>query len=365
MYKFEKTADYVPPTEAPVPTEAPTEAPIPTEAPTEAPIPTEAPTEAPIPTEAPTEPVVGDTFIVAGNATEIFGTSWNGNDANNTMEFANDVWYKEYTVSGAMKDVQLKAVKNGETWIGDETGNNVTFNLTDAGTFTVYCDGEKTWVDGDIVEPISRLDVQSVTAVGNGTADGDGWLNNITWDPAAAANHMTKVSDGVYEIEFTLGEFDPSDVEFKFAVNDAWTHNFGLGDNGIIANGVETDAIYNGSQNLKITGLTAGTTIKMQLDLTGFDFESKTGAKMTVAWGSDTPSYVIGDADGDGTVTTKDATLIQRYDAMMSVGDSFDTAAADVDGDGKVTILDATLIQRYLAGIGTNKYHIGETTGVA
>ncbi len=103
----------------------------------------------------------------------------------------------------------------------------------------------------------------------------------------------------------------------------------------------------------------------MQLDLTGFDFESKTGAKMTVAWGSDTPSYVIGDADGDGTVTTKDATLIQRYDAMMSVGDSFDTAAADVDGDGKVTILDATLIQRYLAGIGTNKYHIGETTGVA
>ncbi len=343
MYKFEKTADYVPPTE-PAPTE-----PAPTEP---------APTE-PAPTEpAPTEPVTGDTFIVAGNATEIFGTSWNGNDANNSMEYANDVWYKEYTVSGAMTDVQLKAVKNGETWIGDETGNNVTFNLTGAGTFTVYCDGEKTWVEGDIVEIIGGLDVQSVTAVGNGSSDGDNWLNNEFWNEKAASNHMSKVSDGVYEIEFTLGEFDPSDVEFKFAVNDAWTHNFGLGDNGVIANGVETDAIYNGSTNLKITGLTAGTTIKMQLDLTGFDFESKTGAKMTVTWGSDTPASILGDADGDGEVTAADAALIQRYDAQMPVGDNFNATLADVNGDGEVDILDVTLIQRYLAGM-TVKYPIG------
>ena len=360
MYKFEKTGEYpVQPTEAPIPTEAPTEAPIPTEAPTEAPIPTEAPTEAPI----PTEPVVGDTYIVAGNATEIFGTSWNGNDANNSMKYANDVWYKEYTVSGAMTDVQLKAVKNGETWIGDETGNNVTFNLTDAGTFTVYCDGEKTWVEGDIVEPIGGLDVQSVTAVGNGSSDGDNWLNNEFWNEKAASNHMSKVMDGVYVITYTLGEYDPSDVEFKFAVNDAWTHNFGLGDNGVIANGVETDAIYNGSQNLKITGLTAGTTIKMELNLTNFDFDTKTGAKMTISWGEEVPSYILGDVNGDGVVDATDATLIQRYDAQML--SYVIPEAADVNGDGEVNILDATLIQRYLAGIGTNKYHIGETVGVA
>ncbi|WP_316638034.1 dockerin type I repeat-containing protein, partial [uncultured Ruminococcus sp.] len=156
----------------------------------------------------------------------------------------------------------------------------------------------------------------------------------------------------------------PTDIEFKFAVNDAWTDNFGLAD-GVIVNGVTTDAIYNGPTNLKITGLTAGTTIKMQLDLTDFDYNTKTGAKMTVAWGSETPSYVIGDADGDGVITSADASLIQRYDAQMAVGDNFDVTAADVNGDGEVNILDATLIQRYLAGIGTNKYHIGETVGVA
>ena len=358
------------PTEAPEPTEAPTEAPVPTEAPTEAPVPTEAPTEAPEPTEAPTEAPVpteepADTFIVAGNDTTIFGTSWNGNDTNNTMTFANDVWYKEYTVDGAINAVQLKAVKNGTAWIGDATGNNVTFNVTEAGTFTVYCDGTKTWVEGDNVMPISELNVQSVTVVGNGSPDGDNWLNKINWDPAAEANHMTKVGDtAVYEIEYTLGEFDPTDIEFKFAINDAWTDNFGLADGGKIENGVETDAVYNGSTNLKITGLTAGTTIKMQLDLTDFNYDSKTGAKMTVTWGSDAPSYILGDANGDGVVDSIDATLIQRYDAQMHVGDSFDVNAADVNGDGEVDILDVTFIQRYLAGMNV-KFPIGEPANVA
>ncbi len=101
----------------------------------------------------------------------------------------------------------------------------------------------------------------------------------------------------------------------------------------------------------------------MQLDLTDFNYNSKTGAKMTVTW--ITPgSYILGDVDGDGEVTSVDATLIQRYDVQMSVGDNFDLTAADVNGDGEVDILDVTLIQRYLAGIGTNKYHIGETVGV-
>ena len=102
----------------------------------------------------------------------------------------------------------------------------------------------------------------------------------------------------------------------------------------------------------------------MQLDLTGFDYNTKTGAKMTITWGEEVPSYILGDANGDGVVDSIDATLIQRYDAQMPVGDNFDALAADVNGDGEVDILDVTLIQRYLAGIGTNKYHIGETVGV-
>lgn len=57
---------------------------------------------------------------------------------------------------------------------------------------------------------------------------------------------------------------------------------------------------------------------------------------------------VYGDANGDGVVTVKDVTAIQRYIADLPV-DTFDADAADVDGDGFVTISDATLIQQYLA----------------
>ena len=279
------------------------------------------------------------------------------------MTLSDGVYTKTYTVDGAYTEIQLKAVVDG-AWIGDETGNNVTFNLTGAGDFTVYCDGQKTWVDGDIVAYDDTLDIESVTAVGNGAEDGSNWLNNITWDPAAEANHMYEQADGVYIISFTLGEYDTSDPEFKFAINDAWTHNFGLADNGAVENGVETDAIYNGSTNIKIEGLSEGTMIEAILDLSDFDFTTKTGAKMTISWGVPAePDYIIGDFDGDGEVTSADATWIQRYDAHFPMPNdiNFNYAAADVDGDGQITIIDATCIQRYLAKIGNyTKWGIGE-----
>ena len=71
------------------------------------------------------------------------------------------------------------------------------------------------------------------------------------------------------------------------------------------------------------------------------------------------PLYILGDADGDGNVTSMDATLIQRFDAEMTVPATFNQDAADVDGDGFVTIIDVTIIQRYLAEM-TVKFPVGE-----
>lgn len=56
---------------------------------------------------------------------------------------------------------------------------------------------------------------------------------------------------------------------------------------------------------------------------------------------------LYGDADGDGSVTAKDATLVLQAVAQKQVG--IDTAAADVDGDGTLTAKDATCILRYVA----------------
>ena len=57
---------------------------------------------------------------------------------------------------------------------------------------------------------------------------------------------------------------------------------------------------------------------------------------------------VYGDADGNGSVTTLDATVILQKIAGWDV--TLNEAAADADGSGAVTTLDATAILQKIAG---------------
>lgn len=67
--------------------------------------------------------------------------------------------------------------------------------------------------------------------------------------------------------------------------------------------------------------------------------------------------YIRGDADGDGKVTIRDVTEIQRKLVNIPTP-KFNEKAADVDSNG-LDITDATAIQRYLAQF-NDPYHIGE-----
>ena len=68
-----------------------------------------------------------------------------------------------------------------------------------------------------------------------------------------------------------------------------------------------------------------------------------------VVTGSSGADNIKGDADGDGIVTVKDVTEIQRFIAELTDFTDEQKNAADVDGNGVVDISDATLLQRYLA----------------
>ena len=59
--------------------------------------------------------------------------------------------------------------------------------------------------------------------------------------------------------------------------------------------------------------------------------------------------YEIGDVDGDGNIAIMDATLIQKYIALLDAISDGAMIRADVNGDGVVSIMDATLIQMYIA----------------
>ena len=69
---------------------------------------------------------------------------------------------------------------------------------------------------------------------------------------------------------------------------------------------------------------------------------------------------ILGDADADGEVNIKDATLIQKYTASLETLSSTALVLADVDSDTDVNIKDATAIQKYIAGMDTG-YDIGKT----
>ena len=58
---------------------------------------------------------------------------------------------------------------------------------------------------------------------------------------------------------------------------------------------------------------------------------------------------IPGDVDGDGFVTSMDASYILQYVAEMGV--EINTVSADVDGDGFVTSMDASYILQYVAEI--------------
>jgi hypothetical protein len=272
-----------------------------------------------------------DTYIVAGSKAEIFGTSWDETNESNKMTKQNDGSYqKTYTVDQAYEDVQLKVVKNGSDWIGDDNGNIVSFNLTGAGNFTVTINPETNVVSvtGDIVQFPTTFEYESVYAVGNGE---DAWLNGAAWDPAYQDNQMTEVSDGVWEISF---ENVPAGTErnIKFAIDGAWTHNFG----GTFSEfGVATDAVYNGD-NIEFDTKNDLQNIKVQLDLSNFDFTTKEGAKFTITSeaveepGGDEPTEKVlySWESPEGTVSETGGTA-NTYNGTAIVDENDDVNAAN------------------------------------
>ncbi|MBQ2943150.1 MAG: leucine-rich repeat protein [Ruminococcus sp.] len=72
----------------------------------------------------------------------------------------------------------------------------------------------------------------------------------------------------------------------------------------------------------------------------------------------DLKNGIVGDADADGVITIKDATVIQKYTASLEELTAATLDFTDVDGDTDVNIKDATMIQKYIAGL-TNRFNIG------
>ena len=228
------------------------------------------------------------TYVVAG-AEELCGVLWKGSPedapANVMTDNGDGTYTKVFTNVQPASGLTLKVVENGadgsQNWIGDATGNNITFNVTAASDVTVKFDSstKEITVTGDGVQFVTNLDIKSINAVGNGDSEDAAWLNGADWDPAA--NPMTEVSKKVYEITFkNVTKFD--NYQVKFAANGGWTDSWGgAAENFTPESGVEFDAAYNG-ENLTVNVPYEFADVTLKLDLTNFDYATKAGAKATV-----------------------------------------------------------------------------------
>ena len=228
------------------------------------------------------------TYVVAG-AEELCGVLWKGSPeeapANVMTDNGDGTYTKVFTNVQPASGLTLKVVENGadgsQNWIGDATGNNITFNVTVASDVTVKFDSstKEITVTGDGVQFVTNLDIKSINAVGNGDPEDAAWLNGAAWDPAA--NPMTEVSKKVYEITFkNVTKFD--NYQVKFAANGGWTDSWGgAAENFTPESGVEFDAAYNG-ENLTVNVPYEFADVTLKLDLTNFDYATKAGAKATV-----------------------------------------------------------------------------------
>ena len=308
----------------------------------------------PEPTTAPAP--AGSTYVVAGSE-ELCGVLWKGSPEEapeNVMTDNGDGTYtKVFTNVQIADSLQIKVVENtadgGQNWIGDNGGdNNITFNVLAACDVTVTYDSNtrKITVSGDGVQIVSDIEIKSMHAVGNGDPDDESWLNGVAWDPTA--NEMEQVADKVYEITYhNVPEFD--NYQVKFAANGKWADSWGGAEEGFTPeSGVAFDAVYNG-QNLTVNVPYEFADVTLRIDLSNFNYATKTGAVATVTVTDAVPKTYIGDVNGDGKIDANDVTTLQMYIAKYA-DVTVNEAVADVDGNGKINVLDVTAIQKYVAG---------------
>ena len=339
------------PTEAPT-TEAPTtEAPT-TEAPTTVAPTTEAPT-----TEAPTtEPKPAeDVFVLAGSSNFV-STGWSPDPDSYKMTKGDDGVYSVVVPEvaaeeGALYQVKVVQFVGGDpanaVWHGmDNTDLNYDFMLSQDCDVTVTYNpatGEINVTGDGVIPPV--YNISKITAVGAGQGN---FLNGIVWDPDAADNQMTEVKPGVYEITFEDCDTN-TDYQFKFAANGGWDMNWGLVKETEAKLNEPNPAQYNSDNilfNVESEEETVDVTI--QLDISNWDTVKKGGATYTIFINRETP-VLWGDVDGDGVITTNDATYVQKYSIDLPTTDNFNAAVADVNADGRISVLDATCIQKFVA----------------
>ncbi len=176
---------------------------------------------------------------------------------------------------------------------------------------------------------------------------GEGSLNNGSW-PGQKMTLDSATGYYVLEVPKNLAEGKVIFTESSSAVNNRYPAS---DEPGLDLEGV-TKLFRANNQLIDYTPAASATTVK----------PTETVPQPTTV--PVTGKVLLGDVSGDGIISIRDATEIQRHAAQIIelVGNEF--ISADVSRDGHVTVLDATAVQRYSGefteGIESCGMYVGE-----
>ncbi len=218
-------------------------------------------------------------YTVAGTK-ELCGSEWTPGDAKNVMTKNGDLYEKTF------KDVPAGThsfkVTNGtwdQSWGKDGGNENIDIQLSAVSDVKITFNPETKEIKvlSDKLSETPKFELEKVTAVGT-SAENDGYLNGENWKDSSTANVMTN-NNGVYSITYT--NVKSGDRELKFVLNGSW-NNKAIG-GGTIETGAQVDVDCGKTTgNMKFHVEKDGSTVKLELDLTGLDYENGTGAKLTI-----------------------------------------------------------------------------------
>ena len=243
---------------------------------------------------------VEDTVYVVAGTENLTGYNWSGSpDTGNVLEKDGDVYSFTFkNVNVIDEEMQFKIVANKEgsdpEWIGDENGHNIGIKLKEACDITITFDpatkkisvsGQSVYEDSDIFL-IDSMRIVGAADINKGT-----WLNGISWNTAADENLMAEVLPNIYRITF-YNLPNEMGYEFKFAANGDWNANWGVDEETDVAINAPINAVYNGSQNVSFD-LDEESDVTLTLDLTDFDYATKSGAVITISVTPSEPVYVV------------------------------------------------------------------------
>ena len=231
----------------------------------------------------------------------------------------------EVTVPDYVVDITFHRVKNGtvsHTWLAGNRGSDVNYFIT--GDARGHWENEVVPEYADVYLPGSFNSWDQTDAFEK-TTDANVVTRTLS---LAAGTYTFKVKEG----SSWLGNGGTINNTTTTTSSGGWVMSASDGDCTLIATGGLYTFNFNTSTNKLIVIYTADS------------------AKAAVAAvGAD--GYIYGDANIDGTVNIKDATVIQKFAADLETLEGVALKQADVTADGSVNIKDATSIQKFVADL--------------